>query len=136
MSKHLKSCKTCNIMNMSLVLLCLTVTTLVCLLYKHVTLRKSKMAPNDKKPVLAIKMKSYMMNKWQLLKLKMIHISFLDMQKSQVFVGQISAHYWTDLLIYVICHLLGSKEESLLVVDPFGRKSNKYSSTHPQQPMF
>ena len=27
----------------------------------------------------------------------------------------------------------GSKEESLLVVDPFGRKSNKYSSTHPQQ---
>ena len=30
----------------------------------------------------------------------------------------------------------GSKEESLLVVDPFGRKSNKYSSTHPQQPMF
>ena len=31
---------------MSLVLLCLTVTTLVCLLYKHVTLRKSKMAPN------------------------------------------------------------------------------------------
>ena len=31
----------------------------------------------DKKSVLAIKMKSYMMNKWQLLKLKMIHISFL-----------------------------------------------------------
>ena len=32
----------------------------------------------------------------------------------------------------------GSKEEYLLVVDPFGvgRKSNKYSSTHPQQPMF
>ena len=43
MSKHLKSCKTCN---MSLVLLCLTVTTLVCLLYKHVTLRKSKMVRN------------------------------------------------------------------------------------------
>ena len=34
------------------------------------------------------------------------------------------------------CLLYGSKEESLLVVDPFGRKSNKYSSTHPQQPMF
>ena len=35
-----------------------------------------------------------------------------------------------------LSRISGSKEESLLVVDPFGRKSNKYSSTHPQQPMF
>ena len=32
-------------------------------------------------------MKSYMMNKWQLLKLKMIHISFLDMQKKSSICG-------------------------------------------------
>ena len=50
-----------------------------------------KLISIDKKICASIKMKSFMMNKWQLLKLKMIHISFLDMQKSQVFVGQISA---------------------------------------------
>ena len=41
------------------------------------------------------------------------------------------AHLAANVTVY--CR---SKEESLLVVDPFGRKSNKYSSTHPQQPMF
>ena len=38
--------------------------------------------------------------------------------------------------IYAMTVKSGSKEESLLVVDPFGGKSKKYSSTHPQQLMF